>query len=338
MKNIILRRLLILAFLIVLPIGLIAAGCSQETEEGSHLTEVTMILDWTPNTNHTGLYVAQALGYYENEGLKVNIEQPPEGDSLLFVATGKAPFCISAQESIAAALDLSEPMPVKAVAAVVNHNTSGILSLREKGIDRFRALEGKKYATWGIPIYDAVLRDVVVADGGRFEAVDMVPNNATDTITALQTDFDAVWVFYGWDGIIAELHGLETHYLPFNEGNPDLDYYTPIIAANETYLQDHADEARRFLSATAKGYEYAIDHPEEAARILLEYAPEIGEEIALASQKYLSEQYKADAAVWGVIDQERWDRFFAWMYDAGILTQSLEPGAGLDNSFLSEID
>lgn len=318
------------------------AGCGQAGQpvdagkigEPAALEKVTMVLDWTPNTNHTGLYVAQEKGYYKEAGLEVEIIQPPEGDALLFVGTGKAPFCISFQEAIAAGLDLEEPMPVTAVAAVVNHNTSGILSLKEKNITRFKDMEGKSYGTWDIPVYDEILKDVVTADGGDFSKITMVTNNATDTVTALQTDFDAVWVFYGWDGIISKLKGLDTHYLPFADGNPVMDYYTPVIAANNQFLAEHPETARKFMEATAKGYEFAAADPEEAAQILLKAAPEIGEEIAKASQEYLSAQYMAEAPVWGVIDQARWDNFFSWMYDKGLLKHKMEPAAGMDNQYL----
>lgn len=315
-------------------------GCSNQAKDPQGFDqqakpeEVTMILEWTPNTNHTGLYVAKEKGYYAEAGLEVSIEQPPEGDGLLLVATGKAPFCISAQESVAAGLTLETPLPVTAVAAVVNHNTSGILSLKEKNINSFKDLEGKTYGTWDIPVYDEVLKDVVKSGGGDFSKVKMVTNNATDTITALQTDFDAVWVFYGWDGIIAQVKGLETNYLPFLEANPILDYYTPIIAANNDYLKNNPETAKSFMAATARGYEYAAAHPQEAAEILLNYAPEIGEDVAMASQAYLSEQYLAEADKWGYIDQNRWDQFFRWMYEKGIIDKKIEPGAGMDNQFL----
>ncbi len=309
-------------------------GGTEKTGGEPVVEKVTMVLDWTPNTNHTGLYAAQEKGYYKEAGLEVEIVQPPEGDALLFVGTGKAPFCIAFQESIAAGLALEDPMPMTAVAAVVNHNTTGILSLKEKNITSFKDLEGKNYGTWDIPVYDEILKDVVTSDGGDFSKVNMVPNNATDTVTALQTDFDAVWVFYGWDGVISKLQGLETNYLPFIDENPVLDYYTPVIAANNDYLAAHPETARKFMEATAKGYEFAAANPAEAAEILLKAAPEIGEDVAKASQAYLSAQYLAEAPVWGVIDRTRWDNFFSWMYDKGLLTKKLEPGAGMDNSFL----
>ena len=93
------------------------------------------MLDWTPNTNHTGFYVAQAQGYFAEAGLKVNIIQPPEDGAVMMVASGNAEFCIDFQDYLAPVFASKETYPVTAVAALIQHNTSGIVSLKEDGID-----------------------------------------------------------------------------------------------------------------------------------------------------------------------------------------------------------
>ena len=103
-------------------------GEKEETEK------LTFVLDWTPNTNHTGLYVAQSLGYFEDQGLEVEIVQPPEDGANTLVASGKAQFGVSFQDSMAPGVAGDNALPVTAVAALIQHNTSGIISLKEKGI------------------------------------------------------------------------------------------------------------------------------------------------------------------------------------------------------------
>lgn len=73
-------------------------------------TKVTFCLDWTPNTNHTGIYAAKALGYYEDAGLDVEIVQPPENGAATMCASGQAQFAIEAQDTMAAALDSDDPL------------------------------------------------------------------------------------------------------------------------------------------------------------------------------------------------------------------------------------
>ena len=97
-----------------------------------------------------------------------------------------------------------------AVAAVIQHNTSGIISRKGEGMDRPKGLEGRQYATWDLPIEKAAIREVVEADGGDFDKIKLIPSMVTDEVTALKTkSVDAIWIFYGWAGVKTELEGLE---------------------------------------------------------------------------------------------------------------------------------
>ena len=141
-------------------------GEKEETEK------LTFVLDWTPNTNHTGLYVAQSLGYFEDQGLEVEIVQPPEDGANTLVASGKAQFGVSFQDSMAPGVAGDNALPVTAVAALIQHNTSGIVSRKGEGMDRPKGMEGKKYATWDGPIEVAMIQNAVEKDGGDFSKVE----------------------------------------------------------------------------------------------------------------------------------------------------------------------
>ena len=324
----------IVAFLLALVLVFSLCACT-ETPQEDHLEKVTFVLDWTPNTNHTGVYVAYALGYYLEEGLAVEIVQPPEDGAPMMVAAGRAQYGVSFQEEVATALTAGETLPITAVSAILQHNTSGVVSLKEKGIDSFEKMEGCTYASWGIPIYDEILFDAVRAENGDPSKINIINNTATDAYAALQTDFDAVWIYYGWDGIIGEQKGYELNFLPFAEANPVLDYYTPVIIANNAYLEENPEAVKKFLSATAKGYEYAVSHPEEAAEILVNAVPELDLETVVASQKYLAAEYISDAPQWGWIDAKRWARFNDWMFEKGMLSTNLGVD-GFTNEFLPQ--
>lgn len=315
------------------------AGCTKdEKEPGAQTqekTKITVVLDWTPNTNHTGLYVAQKNGYFADNGLEVTIEQPPEDGAEALVASGKAQFGVSFQENVASALTADSPLPITAVAALIQHNTSGIISLKKNNITSPKDMAGHSYASWNTPIEKAILKDVIEKDGGDFSKVKMIYNSATDVVTALQTNIDTVWIYYAWDGIATEVKGLETNYFAFKDINPALDFYTPLLIANDNFLKDHPDQAKAFLKAARLGYEYSIEHPEEAAAILCEYAPETDKEIATASQKYLAKQYKAEVERWGEFDQKRWDAFYDWLYENKVITKEIPDGKGFSNDYLN---
>lgn len=299
--------------------------------------KITFVLDWTPNTNHTGLYAAIANGYFAAEGLDVEVVQPPEDGAEVLVGSGKAQFGVSFQDTMAPTLVGGSALPITAVAAVVQHNTSGIISRKGEGMDRPSGLEGRKYATWDLPVEKAMLQNVVEADGGDFSKVQLIPSTVTDEVSALQSkSVDAIWIFYGWAGVACDVAGLATDYFAFKDINPVFDYYTPVIIANNDYLKEHPDTARAFMRALSKGYQFAAQNPDKAADILIGQCPELAgsKDLVTASQKYLSARYIDDAAQWGVIDANRWNSFYDWLNDNGLSAAAIPENTGFTNDFL----
>ncbi|MCL2577037.1 MAG: ABC transporter substrate-binding protein [Defluviitaleaceae bacterium] len=305
------RKILIFAILLMA-----LAACGSKSD----LDEVTLVLDWTPNTNHTGFYVAMHRGYFAEEGISLRIIQPPEDGAVTLVAAGHAEFGISFQEeTLLAANSPYAPLPVVAIAALVEHNTSGVLSLAEHGITRFRDLEGKTFGSWMIPYFDEMIRESVRMDGGNPDLVEFVPHMALDNITGIQREFDAVWVYEGWDRVVAEQMGLDVNYFALRDVNPVFDYYTPVLITSlENVQNERVELTERFLRASARGFEFARDKPTEAARILHQYVPEMSLDLLIASQEFLSENYFSEK--WGYIDARRWVMFTEWMHENGFIT------------------
>ena len=328
--------------------GLVGCGNSQEsgdeqnsadtgkTAENGETKDITFVLDWTPNTNHTGLYVALEKGYYEEAGLNVTIVQPPEDGAAVLVASGDAQFGIDFQDYLVPAFSGENQLPITAVAGIIQHNTSGIVSLKGSGITSPKGMCGKTYATWDLDIEKAIIKYVVEKDGGNYEDVNMIPSTVTDIASALKTDVDAVWIYYAWDGIALETQGVESDFFYFKDCDPGLDYYSPVIIANNEFLKSDPETAKAFMQATKKGYEYAMENPDEAADILLEAAPELDETIVHESQKWLADQYQAEEPYWGYINPERWDAFYDWLYENGVIGEQIPHGTGYTNEFIEE--
>ena len=331
----------ILIALFMMVFGLAACGDSTENSDANGPTDpthLTFVLDWTPNTNHTGIYVADALGYFDDAGLEVEIVQPPDDGAEAMVASGQAQFGVSFQDYLVPALAGPEKtMPITAVAAILQHNISGIMSAKEKGIDSPKKMEGHSYATWELPIEQAIIKRCVEAEGGDFSSIEMLPETIDDEVTALKSDqVDCIWVYYGWAGINAEIKDFAINYFAFKDIDPAFDYYSPVIIANDAFLADNPDTAKAFLAAVAKGYEYAIENPEEAAEILIEANPEIDADLVKASQNYLADQYQAEAAQWGVFDAERWNGFYEFINKEGLAEQEIPMDVGFTNDYLPE--
>lgn len=314
-----------------------ASGCGQQVENETSTKEsnITFVLDWTPNTNHTGLYVAMEKGYFKEEGLKVTVIQPPEDGAEVLVASGKAQFGVSFQDTLAPAFARENPLPITAVGTILQHNTSGILSRKGEGIERPKGMEGHRYATWDLPVEKAMIKNVVQSDGGNIDKVEFIPSTITDEYSALKTkQVDAIWVYYGWAGIGTKIKGLETDYFALKDRNPVFDYYTPVIIGNNSYLKAHKEETRAFMRAVTKGYEDAATNPEEAGEILLKYAKELDRTLVLESQKWLSTQYKEDGIAWGYIDEMRWNQFYEWLYNNQLIERRIPDNTGFSNEYL----
>ena len=300
------------------------------------LRKITVLLDWIPNTNHTGMYVAKEKGYYTEEGLSVDIIQPSEGGSAALIAAGQAEFGISYQEQVTHARTTKEPLPVKAIAAIIQHNTSGFASPIERGIKSPKDFEGKKYGGWGSPMETAMIKALMQNDGGDFSKTEIIYIGAIDFFTSVREHVDYTWIYYGWDGVASQLKNFPINFILLQDYDSSLDFYTPVIIASEDLLLKEPELARKFLKATTKGYEFCMKNPEEAAEELLKNAPETDREIAIASQKYLASQFQADADRWGEMKEEVWENYANWMYERKLIDEELDVNAAFTNEYLPE--
>lgn len=152
-----------LFFSIILGFVFLSACQNSVKQSSSGLKKIDFILDWTPNTNHTGLYVAKEKGYFKDAGLDVDIKLPPEDSSSDLIINGKAPFGIYFQDSMAKKLD--KGAGITAIAAIVEHNTSGIISRKDAAITSPKDLVGKKYGTWNDPIELEMIKSMMKKKG-----------------------------------------------------------------------------------------------------------------------------------------------------------------------------
>lgn len=311
------------------------SGSGDSKPASGEKTKLTFCLDYTPNTNHTGIYVAKNQGFFEEEGLDVEIVQPADGTAEAAIASGQAQFGVSYQDYIAACYDEGNT-GLTAVAAIIQHNTSGIMSRQEDGITRAKEMEGHVYTTWEMAVEQATIKQIMESDGGDFSKLKMVPYTVDDEIAGLKANmFDCVWVYEGWACQNAKIQDYPVNYFSFKDMDDVFDFYTPVIAANIEFSQANPEVAKAFLRAAKKGYEFAVQKPEDAAKILLEEVPELDADLVNASASFLAGEYTAEAESWGVIDKDRWAKYFQWLNDNELVTNKLDVNAGFDTSYLA---
>ncbi|MCG8541539.1 MAG: ABC transporter substrate-binding protein [Clostridia bacterium] len=309
------------------------ADINQDEEESE---KVTFILEWVPNTNHTGIYAALERGYFKEEGLEVEIVQPQEGDVNALVGAGKGEFGVSYQEQVTMARTVKNPIPITAVAAIIQHNTSGFASPTHKGIKSPKDFEGKKYGGWGTDLERAFLKTLMEKEEGDFDKLEIYDILSYDFFTSVTNDVDFQWIYYGWDGVAAEVKDFPIDFIKLQDIDPRLDFYTPVIITNESTMEAKPELIKKFLRAASRGYEFTIEKPDEAVEYLLKHAPETDREIAIASQRYLADEYKKDAERWGEMKLEVWESFGKWMYENGLLENELDAKEAFTNEYLPE--
>jgi ABC-type nitrate/sulfonate/bicarbonate transport system substrate-binding protein len=297
--------------------------------------EVDFLLDWVPNTNHTGLFVAEEMGWFAEEEIEINFIQPGTNMSVeQVVGAGRADLGISFQEWVTPAR--VQGVPIVSLAAVIQHNTSGFAVLKEKNVESPADFAGMQYGGWGMDIEKAIIESLVAGSGGDYSQVEFVNIGSGDLLSMLDSNkFDFTWIFYAADGIQAEMRGIDLNIFmlkDYQEFVPD--YYTPVIISSEKMISENPELLQRVMRAVKKGYQYAIENPEKAAEILHKKAPENSLEFLKKSQNWLSPRYQADAQEWGYQELKVWEDFGDWMYQKGLIAEEFEAEQAFTNQFI----
>ena len=329
----IMKKIIALLLALMLCVGVAACGGDESGSDPNALKDITLVLDYVPNTNHTGFYVALEKGYYEAQGLNVTIIEPGDNDSTTLCAVGRAEFAVSYQENVTYARTASDPLPIRAIATIIQHNTSGFIFRPDSGIESPKDFEGKVYAGWQAPSEAAVLEAVMKQDGADFSKLTMVGASGSG-LDSMTNGIDIQWEFEGWAIINDRMNGHEVGYLPVNALDSRLDYYTPVIITNESMIDENPETVQAFMTATKQGYEYAIANPDAAAEILAKVIPETDPDFIKESQKFLSEQYSMDSDTWGLMKDEVWDGYTEFMYEYGLIDKSIPADQQYTNQFI----
>jgi ABC-type nitrate/sulfonate/bicarbonate transport system substrate-binding protein len=295
-------------------------------------TKAILSLDWVPNTNHTGFYVALEKGWYAEEGIELEIQIPSDpAAALKQVAYGNTEFGVSFQEEVTIAR--SNDIPVVSLAAIIQHNTSAFASLAETDIQRAKDMEGKRYGSYGLPIERPILGQLMACDGGDIEKVEFIDVGFDAFPALIGKRVELAWIFLAWDGVQAQIMGVDLNTLPLY-GSCVPDYYTPVIISGATTIANRPDLVQGFMAATVRGYEYAIAHPDESVEILLRASPETDAELARRSQAWLSPRYQDDAERWGLQTLAVWQEFADFMFENALIDKVIDPEEAFTNDFL----
>ncbi|EOD34351.1 hypothetical protein EMIHUDRAFT_98742 [Emiliania huxleyi CCMP1516] len=300
--------------------------------------KIVVCLDWTPNTNHSGFFVAAADGLYERAGLDVELRSADANHQLTparQVAAGQADFAVAPSESAISFSTTDRDVPrLVAVAALVQGDTSAIATLESSGIDRPAKLAGKRYASYDGRFEDPIVSQMVSNDGGdgsavQFHSLDSHAYADADTMGAGSVvasylekgRSDATWIFQAWEGVLAARAGQRLNL--FELSDFDIPYgYSPVLLAHPSMATgERCEETRAFLAATAAGYAKAASDPKAAAAALCACGhPSLADRAFVeASAAALAAKYLAADGRWGRMEEGRWSAFVDFLSRSGIL-------------------
>jgi putative hydroxymethylpyrimidine transport system substrate-binding protein len=326
------KKLLLLFLCLVLGL-LTACGANNSTsteanEEMKDLKDVSIMLDWYPNAVHSFLYIAKEKGYFEDEGLNVDIQFPANPtDPINLAAAGKITLGISYQPDVIIAR-ANQDVKIKSVSAIVRSPLNRVIFMEDSEIQSPKDLEGKTVGFPGIPLNESLIQSMVKADGGNPEKVEMIDVGFELGSSIVSGKVDAVIGAYINHEVPVLAHeGYNTRNInPTEYGVPG--YYELVAVTSDKTWEKERESIAAFWRAATKGYEFTAEHPDEALEILLNNQDDTNfplvKEVETESLEILLPLMKAENG-FGSQDQEQWESTISWMKEAGLI--NTEPSA-----------
>jgi putative hydroxymethylpyrimidine transport system substrate-binding protein len=324
----------LVAVLLVLPLLAACGGTTSNLPKSADgLTKVSVVLDWYPWANHTGLYYAQSKGYFKDEGLDVTIHPPSDpADILKLVGAGTDHFGISYQTEVLSARAAN--VPVKSIAALVQHPLNTIMTLKSSNLTHPKQLEGKKIGVTGVPSEEPLLRTMLEKDGASFDKVETV-NVGTDLLAALLgKKVDAIIGGYPvHEAILAEQQGQPVTMMNIQDwGVPD--YYELLLVTNDEMIKKNSDVVRKFLKAAVRGYSEVPQNKAAALDLLKAASADTDLNVERPGLDLLIPYWTAGNVAFGTQTTARWQSYADWMRSKKLLDKDVKVADCFTSEFL----
>ncbi|MEM6646704.1 MAG: ABC transporter substrate-binding protein [Bacteroidota bacterium] len=299
-----------------------------------------LALDWTPNINHIGFFVAHAKGFYHDRGLEVTIIDPADDNYALTpakrVELGHAEVALCPTESVISYRTKATPFDLIGIATVFQYDLSAISVKADAGIASPRDLDGRSYASYQARYEDEIVRQMIRNDGGQGDIQVGYPAKLGIWATLLDGDYDATWIFRNWEGVAADTQGVNLRHFAMRDY--DVPYsYSPLIVASEAQIAADEDVYRHFLAATQAGFLFAAKHRDEAVELLRSHVPSTDAHIDLWHALDVSVDALGTEGTWGTMDEATVERFLTWLRERGLESHPLAVDDIVTNRLLASI-
>ena len=271
-----------------------------------------LALDWTPNINHIGFYVAKEKGFYDELNIDLKIISP-EKDNYKYSPAKKielnlADFALCPTESIISFRTKKKPFNLYALATIFQNDISAIAVVKGNNINSPKDLDGKSYASYGARYEDLIIKQLIKNDGGKGNIKIYYPERLGVWNTVANNKYDSTWVFLNWEGI--EKPNLK--YFKLSDFNIPYSY-SPLIVTSFKMIEEKKDYIEMFLKATKKGFMYSVNNVQESSDILYKHLIENEKKINLKNALKFSREYFGTQKSFGKIDEKVFSKFFHWL-------------------------
>lgn len=313
----------------------VLAGCgnkeSAQTDQ-TNLQKAKLMLDFTPNAVHTGIYAAKAKHYYEKEGVKLKVQAPSSStDSVKLLSSGKVDFAVMDIHDLGIAREKGAKLV--AVMAVVEKPLAAVITLKKSAIGSPKELVGKEVGVTGLPSDDAVLNSVVTDSGANPDSVKKVTIGFNAVTSLIAGKVTAATSFWNAEGVTLSRRGY-----PVREFRVD-DYGAPsypelVVVTSEQNLREEEGLVNGVVQATAGGYRYTLKEPKAALQHLTEQVRGLSSELMAAQLKALRSAIQGDAAAVGYLDQKVLEQWGQWDMRFGILKREPDITKAFSSKFI----
>ena len=298
---------------------------------------IKIALDWTPNINHIGFFVAQDRGFYERQGIRVEITDPSDDQYQLTpakkVELGQADLALCPMESVISYRTKSQAFDMQAIAAILQEDLSAIAVLESSPVQCPSDLDGKVYASYGARYEDAIVQQMVKNAGGEGQLQLTYPAKLGIWNTLVKKASDATWIFLNWEGVEAQFHGLKLRH--FRMHDFEIPYsYSPVLVGSASRLTAKTDVVRRFLAATREGYLYCDKAPVVASAILRSVLPAADQKIDVDATLEATVDAFGTEETWGQMDPEKVGQFLVWLQEHNLEQEKLNVSDLITNDYL----
>jgi len=308
--------------------AILIIGCSAEKQN-----EVSLALDWYPNSNHSGIYSAIDEGFFENESIDLEVYTPSDPTAIISsVASGRDEFGLSYHPDILQAQ--SAGLEIVSVLSISQHPLNSIMTLTKSNIKSPKDLDGKVIGYPGIPSNKAMLETVLANQGVDINDVETVDVGFELVKALVSGSVDAIiGAYWTHESIVMQLQGFDVDIMKLEEwGVPD--YYELILITNQSFLESNSKEVEKVVNSFKKGYEYAIENPEKSIDSLIEIAGEeiVEEDVERKGIQLLIPVWQSEDKPFGYQEKSKWVETYTWMYDNDFLEKELD----IDDLFITD--